>query len=143
MVSRYQRRVSGPLLDRIDIFIEVPRVEYEKLLDTAKAEPSSAVAARVEAARQAQYRRAERSEEQGAATLNAEMDAGQVREWVQSRLAPDARALLSTAVQKLDLSARAFHRVLKVARTIADLDGADIVRAQHIAEAAQYRERVE
>ena len=142
MVSRYQRRVSGPLLDRIDIFVEVPRVEYEKLLDLDKAEPSSTVAGRVQNARLAQYRRAELSEDEGAARLNAEMDAGEVREWVQGQLAPDARTLLSTAVQKLDLSARAFHRVLKVARTIADLDNADVVHAQHIAEAAQYRQRV-
>jgi magnesium chelatase family protein len=134
-ISRYQKRISGPLLDRIDIFIEVPRVEYEKLTDDTLGESSERVRARVEAARQIQQRRFE-----GAKLMcNTEMTPIEVKEFC--RVDPPAQSLLRAAMKQLHLTARAFHRVLKLARTIADLDSADIIKANHLAEALQYRQR--
>lgn len=141
LVSRYQRRISGPLLDRIDLFVDVPRVAYEKLASTARGEPSAAVAKRVEEAREVQH---ERFASSGAPlTLNAEMNPAQVREFAQLRLADGAASLLRLAVDQLNLSARAFHRVLKLARTIADLGGCEAIEQAHVAESIQYRERAE
>ena len=134
-ISRYQKRISGPLLDRIDIFIEVPRVEYEKLTDDTLGESSERVRARVEAARQIQQRRFEGTK----FTCNTEMTPIEIKEFC--RVDPPAQSLLRTAMKQLHLTARAFHRVLKLARTIADLDGADIIKANHLAEALQYRQR--
>jgi magnesium chelatase family protein len=134
-ISRYQKRISGPLLDRIDIFIEVPRVEYEKLTDDTLGERSERVRARVETARQIQQRRFEGTK----FTCNTEMTPIEVKEFC--RVEPPAQSLLRTAMKQLHLTARAFHRVLKLARTIADLDGADIIKANHLAEALQYRQR--
>jgi magnesium chelatase family protein len=141
-VSRYQRRISGPLLDRIDLFVDVPRVAYEKLASTARGEPSARVAERVQEAREVQRRRFGRDGATGTA-LNAEMNPSQVREFAQLQLASGAGELLKLAVQQLNLSARAFHRVLKLARTIADLAGSDTIEQAHLAESIQYRERVE
>jgi magnesium chelatase family protein len=134
-ISRYQKRISGPLLDRIDIFIEVPRVEYEKLTDDTLGESSEKVRARVEVARQIQQRRFEGTK----LMCNTEMTPIEVKEFC--RVDPPAQSLLRTAMKQLHLTARAFHRVLKLARTIADLDGADIIKANHLAEALQYRQR--
>ncbi|MBM3142482.1 MAG: YifB family Mg chelatase-like AAA ATPase [Chloroflexi bacterium] len=134
-ISRYQKRISGPLLDRIDIFIEVPRVEYEKLTDDTLGESSEKVRTRVEAARQIQQRRFEGTK----LMCNTEMTPIEVKEFC--RVDPPAQSLLRTAMKQLHLTARAFHRVLKLARTIADLDGADIIKANHLAEALQYRQR--
>ncbi|MCX6009551.1 MAG: YifB family Mg chelatase-like AAA ATPase [Chloroflexi bacterium] len=134
-ISRYQKRISGPLLDRIDIFIEVPRVEYEKLTDDTLGESSEKVRARVEAARQIQQRRFEGTK----LMCNTEMTPIEVKEFC--RVDPPSQNLLRTAMKQLHLTARAFHRVLKLARTIADLDGADIIKANHLAEALQYRQR--
>jgi magnesium chelatase family protein len=142
VVSRYQRRISGPLLDRIDLFVDVPRVAYEKLASTAKAEPSVAVAARVHAARRVQHARFA-SDGAGGTTLNAEMNPSQVRDFAQLQLEDGALNLLKIAVERLNLSARAFHRVLKLARTIADLAGSDIIGQAHLAESIQYRERAD
>ena len=137
-VSRYQKRISGPLLDRIDIFVEVPRVEYEKLASNAAGESSAAVRERVEAARGVQTRRFACSRY----TCNAEMTPTEVREYCQAGLDEQAQSLLRLAMAQLSLSARAFHRVLKLARTIADMaESADIASA-HLAEAIQYRQRV-
>ncbi len=135
MVTRYQKRISGPLLDRIDIHVEVPPVEYEKLADERVAEPSAAVRARVEAARALQRERFAGSR----ITCNAEMGPAEVREFC--RVEGAAAALLRSAMNQLHLSARAFHRTLKLARTIADLAGAPTIGPAHVAEAIQYRPR--
>ena len=134
-ISRYQKRISGPLLDRIDIFIEVPRVEYEKLTDDTLGENSAKVQSRVQFARQIQQKRLENTE----LNCNAEMTPVEVKDFCQ--VEPSAQSLLRTAMKQLNLTARAFHRILKLARTIADLDNADIIKANHLAEALQYRQR--
>jgi magnesium chelatase family protein len=134
-ITRYQKRISGPLLDRIDIFAEVPRVEYEKLSDDRLGESSERVRARVEAARQIQRDRFKGTK----LSSNADMTPLEVRELCQ--VEPSAQGLLGTAMKQLSLSARAFHRILKLARTIADLDNADIIGPSHLAEALQYRPR--
>jgi len=117
MVSRYQKRISGPLLDRIDIHIEVPRVEYEKLSDERLGEPSAAIRQRVEAARARQAARFE-----GTRMLaNAVMGPGEVRDFC--RLDDAGKSLLKAAMQQhpegTRMSARAYHRILKLARTMA------------------------
>jgi magnesium chelatase family protein len=134
-VARYTKRISGPLLDRIDVFVEVPRVEYEKLADDTVGESSQKVRARVEAARQVQR---ERFDGRGVA-CNADASALEVRDFCH--VEPSAQSLLRTAMKQLSLSARGFHRILKVARTIADLDGSGTIKTQHLAEAIQYRPR--
>lgn len=134
-VTRYQHRISGPLLDRIDIHVEVPRVEFEKLSDQRLGEPSAAIRERVEAARRLQR---ERLSAAGLA-CNADMGVAEVR---QICVLDDAgRALVRQAMAQLQLSARAFHRILKLARTIADLEGAQALAPVHLAEALQYRPR--
>jgi magnesium chelatase family protein len=140
-ISRYQRRLSGPLLDRIDLFVDVPRVPYEKLAADGKAEPSSAIRGRIEQARTLQHARF--AEAPTATTLNAHMSPTEVRTFAQSRLAEGATEVLRLAVERLDLSARSFHRILKVARTIADLAECETIETGHIGEAIQYRQRIE
>jgi magnesium chelatase family protein len=135
MVTRYQKRISGPLLDRIDIHVEVPRVDYEKLSSDRLGEPSSAVRARVEAARKRQRARFEGTP----LTCNADMGPAEIRQYCQVDEA--AQSLLKSAMQQMHLSARAYHRVLKLGRTIADLTGSEDIQTSHIAEAIQYRPR--
>ena len=142
VVSRYQRRISGPLLDRIDLFVDVPRVAYEKLASMTKAESSAAVAERVQRARVVQQQRFA-DDGNGGTTLNAEMNPSQVRDHAQTQMSDSAGSLLKLAVEQLNLSARAFHRVLKLARTIADLAGSDGIDQPHLAESIQYRERAD
>jgi len=134
-VSRYQQRISGPFLDRVDIFVEVPHIDYEKLADDRLGEPSDKVQARVKAARNIQQKRF------GGTwlTCNAEMSPAEVREFCQTE--ESAQSLLKAAMKQLYLSARAFHRILKLGRTIADLENTDIIKAHHLAEAIQYRPR--
>lgn len=140
-VSRYQRRLSGPLLDRIDLFVDVPRVPYEKLAAEGRAESSAVIRGRIERARQVQQERFAGSSSLTA--LNAHMSPPEVRRFAQEQSAAAAIELLRTAVERLDLSARAFHRILKVARTIADLASSDTIESIHIGEAIQYRQRME
>ena len=135
LVSRYQRRISGPFIDRVDIFIEVPHIDYEKLADERLGEPSAKVQARAKAARDRQLDRFAATQ----LTCNAEMTPAEVREFCQVEEA--AKGLLKAAMKQLYLSARAFHRILKLARTIADLENSAIIKAQHVAEAIQYRPR--
>ncbi len=135
MVERYQKRISGPLLDRIDLFIQVPRVEYDKLLGDEQADSSESVRRRVQAARTLQNHRFEGSK----LRCNADMTPVEARECC--RTDETAQSLLHMAMRQFHLSARSFHRILKVSRTIADLGGADVISAAHMAEALQYRTR--
>ena len=135
MISRYQKRISGPLLDRIDIFAQVPRIEYEKLTEERMGESSDEVRSRVEEARSIQRERFQGTR----LTCNAEMTPVEVREFCH--VEAEAQSLLRAAMKQLALSARAFHRILKLARTIADLAGAQTINASHLAEAIQYRPR--
>jgi magnesium chelatase family protein len=134
-IQRYQRRLSGPFPDRIAIHVEVPRVEHDKLTGTTKPESSASIRQRVEPARAIQTQRFTGTR----LTCNAEMGPKEVRECCP--VEPAAQALVKAAVQQLHLSARAFHRTLKLARTIADLAGSEVLGPAHVAEAIQYRPR--
>lgn len=136
-VIRYQKRLSGPILDRIDLHVEVPAVKVEKLTGEVEAEPSESVRARVQKAREAQTERFKGTH----LASNSEMGPKEIKEFC--KLDQDCLNLLRAAVSKMQLSARAYHRVLKVARTIADLEGTSDINTQHIAEALQYRAKLE
>ena len=133
-MQRYLNRISGPLLDRIDIHIEVRPVPFEKLADTQKAEASSVIRQRVIQARALQT---ERFKDNPKVNYNAQMTPALLR--INAVLDESSLHLLKTAMEQLNLSARAFDRILKVARTIADLESAENIAAHHIAEAIQYR----
>lgn len=135
-VTRYQKRISGPLLDRIDIHLEVPRIDYEQLSDRRAAESSEVVRARVEAAREVQVTRFAGTDKR----TNADMGPKEVQKF--ARLDEQGETLIRMAVRQLSLSARAYHRVLKLARTIADLAFSEQIRSEHVAEALQYRPRL-
>jgi magnesium chelatase family protein len=134
MISRYQNRLSGPLLDRIDIHMDVPRVDYDRLMGNERAEPSASVRERVESARQIQL---ERFKDLPGLYANSDMGAGEVQRLCV--LTAEARQLAEISVRRMQLSARAYHRILKLSRTIADLDGKELIEPPHVAEAIQYR----
>lgn len=134
MIARYQSRLSGPLLDRIDIYVDVPRVEYDKLMGDRQGESSASVRERVEAARERQRRR---FGDTPGLFANSDMRVGEIQKFCA--LTPEARQLLELSVRRMQLSARAYHRVLKLSRTIADLSGSEHIEVQHVAEAIQYR----
>jgi magnesium chelatase family protein len=129
-IQRYRGKISGPLLDRIDLQLVVPKVENEALLAGLAAESSADIRKRVEKARKIQLKR------QG--KVNAQLDVAEIEQHCR----PDATglALLGTAMSRLNLSARAYHRILKVARTLADMAGAEHITSPHIAEAVRYRD---
>jgi magnesium chelatase family protein len=128
-IMRYQKRVSGPLLDRIDIHIEVPRVDYEKLASDQIAESSIEVRKRVEKARSIQYGRSQKT--------NSELNPREIKKYCM--LSEDGKNMLKLAMNQYDLSARQYSRILKVARTIADLGENENILPEHLAEALQYR----
>ena len=133
MIQRYRSRISGPLLDRIDIHIEVPAVKYRDLADRSETEGSEAIAARVATSREVQKERFKGTR----VRCNAQMSARMIRKFCE----PDAAGsrMLEVVTDRLGLSARSYTRILKVARTIADLDGSEVIAEQHISEAIQYR----
>jgi magnesium chelatase family protein len=133
-VARYLARVSGPLLDRIDIHLEVPAVKYRALADQSAGEPSEAVRERVDRARAVQR---DRFANRAGVYANAHMAPRDIRAFC--RVSDGADALLRTAITRLALSARAYHRILKIARTLADLEGAADLQPKHVSEAIQYR----
>jgi magnesium chelatase family protein len=134
-IIRYQKKVSGPLLDRIDIYLEVPAVKYEKLASEARGEPSEKIRERVSFARKIQEVRFH-----GTKTMtNAEMNLKQIKHFCS--LNDECKNLLLSASRQIGLSARSYHRILKLARTIADLENEDDIRIEHLAEALQYRSR--
>ncbi len=139
MVTKYQKRISGPLLDRIDIHIEVPRVDYEKLSGDRLGESSESIRKRVQAARQIQQNRFSKSADSNL-VANADMRVGEVRLFCQ--LQDEGKSLMRSAMTQLNLSARAYHRILKLARTIADLAGSEEIQSVHLAEALQYRPKI-
>ena len=135
---RYQKKISGPLLDRIDIHITVPPVEFEKLSGNRLGEPSAVIQARVEKARMKQR---ERFEKAGVTNMqaNADMGPAEVRQFCE--LDEAGKQLMRAAMKQMNMSARAFHRILKLARTIADLAESENIETHHLAEAVQYRAR--
>jgi len=140
-ITIYQKRISGPLLDRIDMHVQVPRVDYDKLSDQRYGEPSSAIQQRVESAREIQRQRFSLGGEAAAGVLcNADMRNADIRKYC--RLDEACQNLMRAAMQQMHLSARAYHRLLKLARSIADLAGAEQVGSTHLAEALQYRPQV-
>lgn len=136
MVKAYQKKISGPLMDRIDIHVEVPRVPFEKLSSQRTGEPSAKVRERVEAARAVQRKRFEGTTLQ----TNADMGPAEIRQFCP--IDETSTNLVKAAMQQMQLSARAYHRILKLARTIADLAGSEQIQTVHVAEAIQYRPRL-
>ena len=136
-ISRYQKKVSGPLLDRIDIHLDVPAVEVEKLTDELASEDSATIRKRV-----AKVREIQQARYKGTKILtNAEMSNEQIKKYCV--ITKDAVDLLKMAISQMNLSARSYHRVLKLSRTIADMAESEKILTEHIAEALQYRVKSE
>ena len=133
-IQKYRNRISGPLLDRIDIHVEVPAVRYQELSSAERAEPSESIRSRIIKGRQIQQ---ERFKGSAKVHCNANMRAKDLHK--HCRLEPEAQDMLKMAITDLNFSARAYDRILKVSRTIADLDGSETIQTPHIQEAIQYR----
>jgi len=136
-IARYQQKISGPIMDRIDLHIEVPRLSFDKLQEGSNEEKSEQIRARVESARKIQAQRFENL----SIISNSEMSSDQIRTFCA--LDEQCKQLLRSAVSTLKLSARGYHRIIKIARTIADLGSSEIIQPNHIAEAIQYRFKTE
>lgn len=134
MIQRYRARISGPLMDRIDLHLEVPSLGVDEVIADRWEESSESIRERVLRAREVQRAR---FREHAGVHCNAHMNTREIRRYCV--LSSSCRILLKSAVESLGLSARAFDRILKVARTAADLDGADAIAEKHIAEAIHYR----
>lgn len=132
-VQKYRQRISGPLLDRIDLHIEVPAVSYSELSGKAPGEPSEPIRLRVEAARRIQQSRFGKTR----ATCNARMSSRQLKECCE--LSEASQELLRVAISELHFSARACDRILKLSRTLADLAGREQIEAEDVSEVIQYR----
>ncbi|RJO60209.1 ATP-binding protein [candidate division WS5 bacterium] len=132
-ILKYQKKVSGPILDRIDLHIDVPRVETNKLTSESQAEPSKKIKERVEKARKIQAKRFQGSKK----ITNSEMTASDIKEFC--KLSKESLEILKSAIEKLHLSARSYTKILKISRTIADLEASNNIKSHHIAEALQYR----
>jgi len=137
VVRKYQQKMSGPMLDRFDIQLDVQRVDFDKLTDNRRGELSANIQARIEVAREVQR---QRYKHLAGVLTNSDIGAGEIDQFCK----PDesAATLLKAAMRKLQLSARAYHRILKVSRTIADLATSDGIHIEHVAEAVQYRSRM-
>jgi magnesium chelatase family protein len=135
VISHYQKKISGPLIDRIDIYLDIPRIDYEKLTDDRPAELSQHVRRRVQSARQAQLDRFNSTK----LKCNAEMTAVEMKEYC--KIDASTQNLMKMAMRQIHFTARAFHRTLKLARTVADLDNSETIKTSHLAEALQYRQR--
>ena len=144
IVTKYQKRISGPILDRIDIHIEVPRVDYEKLSGDRLGESSESIRKRVQTARDIQTQRyssiRNSNIEASNIVCNADMRIGEIRQFCA--LQSEGQSLMRAAMSQLNLSARAYHRILKLSRTIADLAGSEEIQSPHLAEALQYRPKL-
>lgn len=136
-IARYKKRISGPLLDRIDIHLDIPAVDVDKLTATTLSEDSATIRARIERVRKVQLKRFSDS---GILT-NSEMTNAQIRKYC--KVTTSALELLKLAISQMNLSARSYHRILKLSRTIADLAGSENILSEHIAESLQYRTREE
>jgi len=134
-INRYRKRISGPLLDRIDIFIDVPHVDYEKLTDEKTPESSERVRQRINAAHQIQLERLKKT----SSSCNSDISPQEIQKFC--KVDASSQSLLRNATKQFHLTARAFHRILKLSRTIADLDGNEDIKTQHLAEALQYRQK--
>jgi magnesium chelatase family protein len=135
-ILKYRKKVSGPMLDRIDLHAEVPALSHAEL-EGAEAEPSAAARERVIRARQIQAKRLESSNSR----TNSEMGIREIKQFI--RLSPQIKRTLALAHEKYRLSARAYHKILKISRTIADLEGEEEIKENHISEALQYRPKTE
>ena len=133
-IQNYRNKISGPLLDRIDIHIEVPSIRYQELASLEKGEPSFDIRKRASGARKVQQARFHGRKK---VHTNADMTPKDLQKYC--RLRPDAQDLLKMAITELNFSARAYDRILKVSRTIADLDSSEEIKSEHVSEAIQYR----
>ena len=138
-MTKYQKRISGPLLDHIDIHIEVPRLDYRKLSSDRLGETSEVIRCRVQSSRDIQQRRFEAQSRETLHSIicNADMGVGEIHQFC--KLDEAGESLIRAAMERMNLSARDYHRVLKLARTIADLTGCENIQAAHLAEALKYR----
>ena len=136
-IKRYRKRISGPLLDRMDIYVHVPRLEYSEIINTMPAESSLAISQRVTVAREIQYARLNKYN----IFCNAHMSHKHIKS--ACHMTTGAQAILEQAFSKMNLSARGYDRILKVARTIADLAGAQQLTEMHIAEAVHFRNNMQ
>jgi len=134
-VFKYQKKISGPLLDRIDLHVEVPRLPYEKMANTESAEKSADIKRRVQAAREVQQKRF------GNAKTNSEMSLIELKEFC--KLGDDQQQVMKQMMKQYNFSGRSLHRILKVSRTIADLAASNTITSQHLGEAIMYRPKTE